>query len=123
MAELDGKSLLLVFRRPPYGRSLSRAGYDLALACAAFDQTVSLLFMDDGVWQLLPEQHAERIDARNINSTQASLPLYDIDSLYVDSPSLSARGLDPSALIGGVAQLSEPEVRELMASHSQVLVF
>ncbi len=120
---MDDKSLLLVFRRAPYGRSLSRAGYDLALACAAFDQAVSLLFMDDGVWQLLPQQRAERINARNVTSTLASLPLYDVDSLYVDNPSLVARGLDPSILIEGVAPLTETAVRELMADHSQVLVF
>lgn len=120
---MAAKSLLLVFRRAPYGRSLSRAGYDVALAAAAFEQPVSLLFLDDGVWQLLPEQHADAIGARSITRTLESLPLYDIDTLYVDSDSLAHRGLVAESLIDTATPLDAAAVRELMASHRQVLVF
>ncbi len=122
-AEVAAKSLLLVFRRPPYGRSLSRAGYDVALAAAAFEQPVSLLFLDDGVWQLLPEQRADAIGARSISRTLESLPLYDIDNLYVDSESLAQRALVPDALVEAATPLDAAAVRELMARHDQVLVF
>ncbi len=120
---MNDKSLLIVFRRAPYGRSLSRAGYDLALAAAAFDQAVSLLFMDDGVWQLLPGQQAEQINARNITSTLASLPLYDVERLYVDGQSLESRGLRPDVLVEQVAVLEPDAVQGLMHKHQQVLVF
>ncbi|MDJ0879065.1 MAG: sulfurtransferase complex subunit TusC [Halieaceae bacterium] len=120
---MSGKSLLLVFRRAPYGRSLSRAGYDLALAAAAFEQPVSLLFMDDGVWQLLPEQHADQINTKSVASTLASLPLYDVENLYVDMQSLDARGLAPVELRKEVVPLDATAVQALMHEHHQVLVF
>ena len=123
MADTGKKSLLLVFRRPAYGRGLARGGYDLALAAAAFEQPVSLLFMDDGVWQLLPGQETSRIDARSIESTLASLPLYDIDSLYADEKSLQARGLSLGELAGAITAVGEQQLRELMVAHDQVLVF
>lgn len=123
MADVNSKSLLLVFRHAPYGRSLSRAGYDLALAAAAFDQKVSLLFMDDGVWQLLPDQQAANIQARSITSTLASLPLYDIDRLYVDAGSLETRGLSSTELVEGVVAMGDEQVHSLMGDHHQVLVF
>lgn len=122
-ADVAAKSLLLVLRRAPYGRSLSRAGYDVALAAAAFEQPVSLLFMDDGVWHLLPEQRAEAIGARSIARTLESLPLYDIDRLYVDRESLARRALVADSLVESATPLDTAAVRELMASHDQVLVF
>ena len=123
MAELSRKSLLLVFRRPAYGSGLARGGYDLALAAAAFEQPVSLLFMDDGVWQLLPDQQPGQIDAKSIESTLASLPLYDVESLYAEQRSLDARGLAAADLAAEVAVVDEARLRELMSSHDQVLVF
>ncbi|MEE4192480.1 MAG: sulfurtransferase complex subunit TusC [Halieaceae bacterium] len=120
---MAARSLLLVFRRAPYGRSLSRAGYDVALAAAAFEQPVSLLFMDDGVWQLMPEQRPEAIGARSIARTLESLPLYDIDRLYVDSESLAQRALAAGNLVEAATPLDTAGVRELMAGHDQVLVF
>jgi tRNA 2-thiouridine synthesizing protein C len=99
---VESKSLLLIFRRAPYGRSLARAGYDFALAAAAFEQPVSLLFMDDGVWQLLPDQAPAAIAAKNVASTLDSLALYDIESLYADTQSLATRGLAACELRAGV---------------------
>lgn len=117
------KSLLLVFRRGPYGKGLTRAGYDVALAAAAFEQPVSLLFMDDAVWQLLPGQSAGRIEAKSIESTLASLSLYDIESLYVEAHSLAARGLSPDELVEGVTPLDAAQVRKLIDTTDQALVF
>lgn len=120
---MDRKSLLLVFRHPPYGRGITRGGYDVALAAAAFEQPVSLLFMDDAVWQLLPDQSSGRIDAKSIESTLASLPLYDIETLYVEASALADRGLNPDELIDGVTLLDSHQLREVIGAHDQALVF
>ena len=69
----------MVVRHSPYGSSLARASLDVALAAAAFEQPVKLLFMGDGVLQLLPEQDSRAIGQKNIGRLLSSLPLYDID--------------------------------------------
>ena len=48
-----GMSLLVIIRCPPYGSSLARASLEVALAAAAFDQKVSLLFLGDGLGFIL----------------------------------------------------------------------
>ena len=87
------RSILLVCRQAPYSGSLARAGLDLALAMAAFDQPVALLFCDEGVLQLLPGQDTTELGARNLGKTLASLPLYGVETLYVDSHSLEKFGI------------------------------
>ena len=118
---MASRSLLLVFRRAPYGHSLARAGYDIALAAAAFEQPVSLLFMDDGVWQLLPGQEPGPIGAKSIERTQDSLPLYDIELLHAEAQSLHQRGLHPDDLRPGVHCLDADELPGFIAGFDQVV--
>ena len=120
---MSQRSLLLVFRRAPYGGSSARAGLDFALAAAAFEQPVSLLFMDEGVWLLQPGQDAAAIGARSIEKTLASLPLYDIESLYVDAESALRHGLDPAGLPGKPRAVAGERLAEFTAGFDQVVVF
>jgi tRNA 2-thiouridine synthesizing protein C len=117
------KKLLLIFRHGPYGNKLSRAGLDVALAAAAFEQDLHVLFMDDGVWQLLPEQSAQSIDSKNVHSTLQSMPLYDLASFHVDAGSLEQRQLLPSQLDGELVLLGDNELATFIDSHDQVLSF
>ena len=66
MTTVEPKQLLVVVRHSPYGSSLARASLDVALAAAAFEQPVKLLFMGDGVLQLLPGQDSQAIGQKNI---------------------------------------------------------
>lgn len=117
------RSLLLVFRRAPYGSGLARAGYDVALAAAAFEQPVELLFMDDGVWQLLPRQRPGDIDAKSVAATLDSLPLYDIDSFHVEAASLAVRGLELADLRDGAVPVASSELGSFMDGFDQVISF
>ncbi len=120
---MTDKSLLLVFRHPPYGNGRARAGLDIALATAAFDQPVSLLFMDDGIWQLLPDQDPAAIGAKSTEKALASLPLYDIDSFHVDQHSLDARGLQAAELAGNIEPVPGDQLAAFMSGFDQVLLF
>ena len=68
---------------------------DIALAYAAFGQTVSLLFLDHGVLQLAQGQRAEIIGPKNIAKILSSLALYDIGCVYADSRAMQSFGLLP----------------------------
>lgn len=43
---------LFILRQSPYHGSLAREALDMALAFAAFDENVQLLFLDDGVFSI-----------------------------------------------------------------------
>lgn len=117
------KKLLLVSRRAPYGNNLPQAALELTLAASAFEQAVSLLFMDDGVWQLRCHQEAVGLGRKSIEKTLDSLPLYDLETLYVDAASLQSRGLSAAQLRPGLQLLDETGLRDFIESHEQVFSF
>lgn len=108
-------SLLITLRQSPYGHSLSRAGLDLALAAAAFDQNVALLFLGDGVLQLLPDQDAGAIGLRNQGKTLASLPLYDVETVYADATALRRHAIPETMLPDNVQLVESDAIRTLLS--------
>ena len=123
MAPKDKNSMLVVVRRPPYGSSLARAALDVALAAAAFEQPVKLLFMGDGVLQLLPGQDSGAIGVKNIGRLLASLPLYEIETVYVDSEAAARHGLDLSVAPLATMAVDGPAMHQLMDSCDHLLGF
>src|SRR5690554_7301836 len=75
------KRILLISRHAPYGSSIAREALDAVLASAAYDQQISLLFMDDGVFQLLAEQDPGSIGQKSFASMLSALPLYDVTNI------------------------------------------
>ncbi len=60
---------------------------------AAFEQDVSLAFMDDGVYQLTKGQDTTGIGMKNFSPTYSALGDYEITKIYVEKESLEERGL------------------------------
>ncbi|HQU48176.1 MAG TPA: DsrE family protein, partial [Casimicrobiaceae bacterium] len=52
MTEGVAKKFMFVNRSAPYGTIYALESLEVVLISAAFDQDVSLVFLDDGVWQL-----------------------------------------------------------------------
>ena len=116
MAEtVEKKRHLLVMRRSPYGSSLARASVDLGLAMGAFDQDFDLLFIGDGVLQLLQQQESANIGLKNIGKALSSLPLYDIESVYVDAAALSRHAISKDQLVIPAIPLDDAAIQQLLA--------
>ena len=114
---------LIVCRHPPYGESYAREALDLALAAAAFDQAVTLLFLGDGVTQLLNAHDSAAIDEKSFEKQLSALPLYDVDTLYADAAALQRRGLTAADLSLPVLMLSEAQISALFDDHDVILNF
>ena len=114
---------MLLCRSAPYQGLRARAALDAGLATAVFDQSVSLLFMDDAVWQLLPGQDPSGIDRKSLEATLDSLPLYDVDKLYADETSLRQRGVKPAQLRPGITLLTDAELPAFIEGFEQVWSF
>ena len=52
MSEENIKKFMFVNRKAPYGTIYALESLEVVLITAAFDQDVSLVFLDDGVYQL-----------------------------------------------------------------------
>jgi len=117
------KPLLIILRRPPYGSSLSREGIDIALAAAAFGQEVSLLFIADGVWQLLLHQDSEALSIKNHANVLNALELYGISNIYVEARALLERQIESDQIIHSHQLLTSTEISSIIAEHKTVLNF
>ncbi len=87
------KKFMYVNRRAPYGTIYAWESLEVVLIGAAFDQDVSLLFMDDGVFQLVKGQDTAEVEMKNFSPTYQALGDYDVTKLYVEKESLEERGL------------------------------
>lgn len=115
--------LLIHCRRAPYGNRLAREAIDLALAAAAFDQPVALVFTGAGLWQLLPEQQPGPLGMASHSLLLESLALYDLDRLYVSARDLAARQLTLEQLAVAAIPLEEPELQQLFHRAHRVVNF
>ena len=85
------KSMLIISRQAPWAGPAAREALDIALAGGAFDLPLAMLFLDDGVFQLLADQQPGTLQQTDLA----------VEELYVSGRSLSERGL-------GEAQLALP---------------
>jgi tRNA 2-thiouridine synthesizing protein C len=118
------KKIMLISRHPPYGSAIAREAIDALLAASVYDQDLGLLFMDDGVFQLLGSQDSTDISQKNIASVLPVLPLYDVENIYVHWESLGERGITPSELVLANVQIIDSNaVGHLLAQQDQLLSF
>ena len=120
---MNTKRYLIVCRRPPYGESYAREALDTALAMAVFDQPIALLFFDDGVSQLLNAHDSAAISEKSFEKQLSALPMYDINSIYVDVEALQQRGLALADLSLPAQAVSSDEIIALLRDHDVILNF
>ena len=99
MSERPKKSFLYVNRKAPYGTIYALESLEVVLIGAAFEQDVSLVFLDDGVFQLVEGQDASAVGMKNFSKTYRALGDFEVRKLYVERESLAERGLSESDLM------------------------
>ena len=110
-------------RKAPYGTVYALEGLEVVLISAAFDQDVSLAFLDDGVYQLVKGQDTKAIEEKNFSPTYRALEDYDIDKLYVERESLQARGRAASDLLVEARVVPAKELAALMDATDVLISF
>ncbi len=117
------KKLLVVMTKSPYGNQTAREALDAVLTAAAFEQPLTLLFLGDGVFQLLSGQDTTAVQLKNLATTLPVLPMYDVENICVDADSLRQRGIDNDELNLPATPVDNAAVRALFKSHDQILSF
>jgi tRNA 2-thiouridine synthesizing protein C len=123
MSEGKVKKFLYVNRKAPYGTIYALESLEVVLIAAAFDQDVSLAFMDDGVYQLKKGQQTKGIEVKNFQPTYRALEDYDVTRLYVEKEALEARGLSADDMCVPVEVLTRAEIGMVMEQQDVVLSF
>lgn len=131
------KKFMFVNRKAPYGTIYALEALEVVLISAAFEQDVSLAFLDDGVFQLVKGQNTAGIGMKNFSPTFKALGDYEIRQLYVERESLDERGLtsedlmeitwedeeDDYAKKPSIRIVSRMELTEVMAQQDVLLNF
>lgn len=82
---------------------------DLVTALASFDFHIDLIFQDDGVFSLLAP------DNENTHSKRLqSLPLFDVQDIWVDKDSLMLRNLTQTPLSIAAKKISKSTINTLL---------
>ena len=121
MTAAGPKKFMFVNRKAPHGTIYALESLEVVLISAAFDQDVSLVFVDDGVYQLKKGQQTKGIETKNFSPTYRALEGYDVEKLYVERESLEARGLAEADLIVDVTVLGAAELGALMDEQDVVV--
>ena len=133
----DTKKFLYVNRKAPYGTIYALEALEVVLIGAAFEQDVSLAFLDDGVFQLTKGQKTDGIGVKNFSPTFRALGDYDVTKLFVEKESLEERGLTEDDLQEimyededddweekpSIRIISRAEMADVMADQDVVLSF
>jgi tRNA 2-thiouridine synthesizing protein C len=131
------KKFMYVNRKAPYGTIYAWESLEVVLIGAAFEQDVSVAFVDDGVYQLLKGQDTTEVGIKNFSPTYSALGDYDVTKLYVEKESLEARGLSLEDLMpltyededddwaekDSIKVVSSAELAEILEQQEVVLSF
>ena len=115
--------LCFVISHSPYNSSLSRDALDMALASAAFDQDVILIFIGDGIFQLTENQQTDNLGLKNIQKSLAALELYDIKACYVCERSAKERNINKLSTKVSYQLVSSDGLREIINNADKVMSF
>jgi tRNA 2-thiouridine synthesizing protein C len=88
------KKFLYINRKAPYGTIYALESLEVVLIGAAFEQDVSLAFIDDGVYQLIDNQDTTGVGMKNFSKTYRALGDFEVRKLYVEKEALAERGLE-----------------------------
>ena len=115
------KKFMFVNRKAPYGTIYALEILEMVLISAAFDQDASVVFMDDGVFQIKKGQDTTAVNMKNFSPTFRALEGYDVEKLYVEKESMEARGLTPDDFKVDVEVLSAADLADVIETHDVVI--
>lgn len=114
------RKLLFISRSPPYGADRARALLDMALAASVYEQDMKLLFLGDGVYQLLRDQDCGRIGQKTLGKAMEALELYGIEKPLVEAAALKERNLQTEDLVIPAEALNAERIRNLVSQSDVV---
>lgn len=117
------KSYLIIFTNSPFGSFKTQEALDLSLAFSAFEAKVSMLFLNEGVLNLVDDLDGVKNLRKNFTKILSSLDIYDIESIYVDNESMEKYNISNKNFISLFRLISRNRITELIENHDVVFNF
>lgn len=120
---IASNKILFILRTSTYGNTPVSEAIDVILAAATLDQIVSIIFLDDGVWQLKGQQKPQVLQLKSYPQNFKLLAHYDNINLWVEEESLNERKLTLEDLFLKVNLMTRDTARDLITSQNLVFTF
>lgn len=117
------KSFLFIFEHAPHASLHAKEGLDFAFSCAAFEQKVDVLFIHDGVYQLLNNQNTKGIELKNHSASIEALNLYGIENCYYQEECAQKRGIEIKDLNPISKALSHQQNAKLLKTYDFIFTY
>lgn len=115
-------SILYVFSQPPHGSINAQEGLDALLMGSAFT-TCSVLFVGQGLMQLIKGQSTDELGTKNFSLGFGALKDYGVNRIACSKPDLVASGLNSDDFVIDVEPLDAAGMQLLIRDHDKVLNF
>ncbi|MHB0866753.1 MAG: sulfurtransferase complex subunit TusC [Thermoleophilia bacterium] len=115
---------MVVFRAAPYGSIYAYEGLENVVMMAAYEQDLTVLFMDDGVYSIVKGMDSSTTGIKDFSPTFKALePVYDVEKIYIDKASMESRGLTMDDLIIQPEVIEADAVEKMMEEQRNLMMF
>lgn len=116
------KNIVVIHTQPSFNTLQGKEALDLSLIFGSYDQSVTVLFINQGVFQTLAHQDPESIGQKDYLSTIKALDIYDIEQVHACQSSLQHYGLEHHELISNVSIIDQHQILDIKRNADHVFV-
>lgn len=117
------KRIMFLNRKAPHGSIYALEGLEAVLIFCAYEQEITVLFVEDAVYSLKKGQDTSELETKNFSATYRVMDDYGVERAGVCRESLAERGLAQDDLIIDVELLDPDEIMDLMKNQDVILPF
>ena len=115
------KKVTVQIHLPPFSGARVIEALDTAMVSAVFDFEVSLLFRDQGVLCLMPDQDGATEGIRTAGKVLQAMPTYEVKNIYACSASVSRFGFANASFDQSVTLLQPEQIGALLQQQDAVI--
>ena len=115
------KSVLIRMCKSPLNGLVSGEQLETAMVAATFEQEVSILFIGDGIFNLLPAKESREVAGYNIEKMLLALPTFEVNDLFICERSLEQRQIGVFNLLTNAKVITFEDQRRLVKTTDVVL--
>lgn len=119
----ETRKFLFVVKKPPHGSIYPYEGLEVILIVAAYEQEISVAFVEDGVFCLVKGQEPAAIGIKDFSNTFRVMEDYGVEHLYVDGEALKERGLTADDLVTSVEVVDKKTISKVMQEQDVLFPF